>query len=90
MGDSAQAGPVQVEDGRMILGLLLIAMLAGALASALLFITSWPWWVVLMAYPVAGSATMLLCAAALAGFSGRRQPIAPEPALTAPCPAPQR
>lgn len=74
----------------MVLGLLLIAMLAGALASALLLITSWPWWVVLLAYPVTGSAMLLLCAVVLAGFSGRRQPVAPESPLTAPCPAPQR
>ena len=69
----------------MVLGLLLIAMLTGALASALLFAASAPLWLVLLAYPATGSATLLLSALALVGLSGRRQS-----ALTAQCPAPQR
>ncbi len=74
----------------MVLGLLLIAMLAGALVSVLLFVASEPLWLVLLAYPAAGSVTMLLAAIVLAGLSGRRQPATPESALSAPCPAPQR
>ena len=85
-----QAGPMKRKGGRMVLGFLLIAMLAGAVASALLFVPSWPLWVVLLACPVVGSAVLLLSAFARIGLSGDRQPDTPEPALTAPCPAPQR
>lgn len=74
----------------MVLGLLLIAMLTGALVSALLFIASEPLWLVLLAYPVAGSATLLLAAVVLAGVSGRRQSAAPTSTLSAQCPAAQR
>jgi hypothetical protein len=74
----------------MVLGLLLIAMLAGTLVSVLLFAASEPLWLVLLAYPVTGSVTMLLAAIVLASLPGRRQPAAQETALSAPCPAPQR
>lgn len=74
----------------MVLGFLLIAMLAGALASALLFFASSPLWLVLLACPVVGSAALLMSVFARIGFAGHHQQDAPEPALTAPCPAPQR
>lgn len=43
----------------MLLGLILIAMIGASGATAILFAYGFPWWVVLLAYPLTGSLILL-------------------------------
>lgn len=44
----------------MILGLLFAAMIAGVAVSAVMFVLGQPVWIVVLAYPVTGTAVLLL------------------------------
>ncbi|MBL9051535.1 MAG: hypothetical protein JNK19_15600 [Tabrizicola sp.] len=44
----------------MFVGVLLIAMMTGAAATATLVVLKYPFWIALLAYPVVGSTVLLL------------------------------
>jgi hypothetical protein len=50
----------------MLLGLLMIAMLGAASVTAVLFAYGFPWWIVLLAYPLTGFVILLPCVAMVA------------------------
>jgi hypothetical protein len=50
----------------MALGLVIIAMLGAASASAILFAYDYPWWAILLAYPATGFVILLPGVALLA------------------------
>lgn len=50
----------------MMAGLLIISMISGAAASIAALMTAQPFWVALLAYPVAGAITLLAVAAIIA------------------------
>lgn len=71
----------------MALGLVLIAMLGAASATAALFAYGFPLWIVLLAYPVTGS-LILLPGVALVGWIRQNPPSAgPDGMLTSQSPA---
>lgn len=58
----------------MILGLLVVAIVLGAVASSVLFAMSSPLWLVLVAYPVAGTLVMLVGMVAISLCNRARPP----------------
>jgi hypothetical protein len=69
----------------MALGLVLIAMFGATSASVVLFAYDFPFWAVLLAYPLAGT-FILLPGVALVGWIRQNPPDAPSGQFTSPSP----